>query len=346
MCVRTKTIAAERCALFNGGVDMLFERTRIASVARRLFEDHRICLGTSSWRYAGWCGILYDEDRYLWGTHFSKKRFSDHCLEEYAQTFRSVCVDATYYALPRKRFIEGIASQTPEDFVFSFKVPDEITIRTFPKVAAFGARAGKANDLFLSPGLLEMGFLRRLEPIRSKVGALIFEFSHFHPGEFEHGRDFVSALDEFFSHAPKGWDYAVEIRNGNWLHPDYFAMLASHGVAHVYNQWTRMPPVLEQMALHPPEANPFVAARFLLSPGRSHEWAKEQFEPFHQLREIDPEARAAMARLLREAMSRQGEHPSYLYVGNELEGNALHTISDVLGELDVETVVEGMELFE
>lgn len=313
---------------------MLFERSRVAGITRRLQEDHGIHLGTSSWRYEGWCGILYDEDQYLWGTHFSKKRFSDHCLEEYARTFRSVCVDATYYALPRKRFISGIVSQVPEGFRFSFKVPDEITIRTFPMVKAFAERAGKPNDFFLSAGLLEMGFLKRLEPIREKVGALIFEFSHFHPGEFEHGRDFVAALDAFFARLPKGWDYAVEIRNGNWLHPDYFAMLASHGVAHVYNQWTRMPHVLEQMVVHPPEANPFVVSRLLLTPGRSHEWSKEQFEPFHQLREIDPEAREAMRRLLAHAMSGDGSRPTYLYVGNELEGNALHTISDVLGTME------------
>jgi uncharacterized protein YecE (DUF72 family) len=310
---------------------MLFDRNRIGPLVRRLQEDHGVHFGTSSWRYAGWCGILYDEDRYLWGTHFSKQRFSDHCLEEYGEIFRSVCVDATYYALPRKRFLEGLVAQVPREFVFSFKVPDDITIRTFPKVEGFGARAGLRNDFYLSAELLAMGFLRRLEPMKEQVGALLFEFSHFHPGEYEHGRDFVADLDAFFTRAPKGWRYAVEIRNGNWLHPDYFAMLASHGVAHVYNQWTRMPPVLEQMTVHPPEANPFVAARFLLTPGRSHEWSREQFEPFHQLREIDPAAREAMARLLRSAMNRGDGTPSYLYVGNELEGNALHTISDVLG---------------
>lgn len=336
----------EKCGFVDGGENrcrgpgaplrlgaMLFERSRIGGMVQGLRRDHGICLGTSSWRYEGWCGLLYDEDQYLWGTHFSKKRFSDHCLEEYARTFTSVCVDATYYALPRKRFLAGIASQVPEGFRFSFKVPDEITIRTFPMVKAFGERGGRVNDFFLSTGLFEMGFLRRLEPIREKVGALIFEFSHFHPGDFEHGRDFVAALDAFLAHLPTGWDYAVEIRNANWLHPEYFAMLASHGVAHVYNQWTRMPPVLEQMQVHPPERNPFVAARFLLTPGRSHEWSSEQFAPYHQLREIDPEAREAMRRLLGEAMAGDGKKPTYLYVGNELEGNALHTISDVLGVL-------------
>ncbi len=317
---------------------MLFERAAIATLARRLRDKHGIFLGTTSWRYPGWCGILYDEDRYLWGNHFSKQRFSDHCLEEYAETFCSVCVDATYYALPRKRFLEGLVGQVPGEFVFSFKVPDDITIRTFPKVDGFGARAGKRNDFYLSPELLEMGFLRRLEPMQKQVGALIFEFSHFHPGEYEHGRDFVAHLDQFFSRAPKGWRYAVEIRNGNWLHPEYFAMLASHGVAHVYNQWTRMPPVLEQMTVHPPEANPFLVARFLLTPGRSHEWSKEQFEPFHQLREVDPMAREALVRLLQAGQTGREGVSSFFYVGNELEGNALHTISDVLGGLFVEEV--------
>ena len=310
---------------------MMFERSRIAVLTRCLFEDYGVALGTSSWRYQGWCGVLYDEDRYLWGTHFSKKRFHEHCLEEYAETFRSVCVDATYYALPKKTFLEGLIEAVPDDFVFSFKVSDEITMRTFPKVASFGERAGKENDLFLSAGLLEMGFLRRLEPIREKVGVLIFEFSHFLPGDFEHGRDFVEALDDFFSRVPKGWRYAVEIRNQNWLHPEYFAMLARHGVAHVYNQWTRMPTILEQMTLHPLEANPFVVARYLLTPGRSHEWAQDQFEPYHQIKEIDPDARASMRRILAHAMQSGPERKSYLYVGNELEGNALHTISDVLG---------------
>lgn len=275
--------------------------------------------------------MLYDEDRYLWGTHFSKKRFSEHCLEEYAEVFRSVCVDSTYYALPKVDFVKGIAAQVPDGFQFSFKVPDDITIKTYPKTATFGERAGKPNDYFLSAGLLNMGFLRRLEPIRDQVGALIFEFSHFQARDFEHGRDFVEALDGFFSEAPTGWRYAVEIRNRTWLHPDYFAMLARHGVAHVYNQWTRMPSVIDQIGLHPLEENPFVIARYLLTPGRTFEWAREQFEPFHQLREIDPGARESMVRILRHAMHGNAEGRStFLYAGNELEGNALHTFADVL----------------
>ena len=99
-----------------------------------------------------------------------------------------------------------------------------------------------------------MGFLRHLEKIRDKVGMLIFEFSHFDLDDFVHGREFVSLLDEFFEAAPPGWEYGVEVRNRNLLHPEYFGMLARHGVAHVYNQWTRMPPVTEQLRLLDPRA--------------------------------------------------------------------------------------------
>ena len=75
---------------------------------------------------------------------------------------------------------------------------------------------------------------------------LIFEFSRFHKTDFEHGRDFVAALDSFFGKLPKGWPYAVEMRNQTWLREDYFACLARHGVTHVFNSWSAMPPVSEQ----------------------------------------------------------------------------------------------------
>lgn len=312
---------------------MLFERSGIAATLNRLADAHRVYLGTVSWRFPGWCGMLYDEENYLWGTHFSKKRFSDRCLEEYATVFRTVEVDSTYYALPRLEFLEGIGRQAPSDFVFSFKVPDDITIKTFPRVKTFGDRAGRPNEFFLDAGLFNMGFLRRLEPMRDRVGVLIFEFSHFHMDDFEHGRDFVAALDAFLGKIPRDWRYAVEIRNASWLHPEYFEMLGRHGVAHVYNHWTRMPGVAEQLALHPATANPFVVARYLLSPGRTQDWARAQFEPFHQLREIDPEARESLAGLIRGAITGNSAgdvRPHFLYVGNELEGNALHTIADAI----------------
>ncbi|MCB1234844.1 MAG: DUF72 domain-containing protein [Verrucomicrobiae bacterium] len=312
---------------------MLFERSRIAPLLARLAEDHNVFLGTSSWRFRGWCGTLYDEDRYLWGTHFSRRRFNDRCLEEYAAVFRTVEVDSTYYALPKIDRLLAMADQAPEGFRFSFKAPDDITVKHFPNLPAYGKKAGTANEFFLSEGLFAMGFLRHLERIREKVGMIVLEFSHFGEDDFGHGRDFVEALDGFLGSLPdEGWRIGVEVRNKNLLHPDYFAMLARHGAAHVYNQWTRMPSVTEQLGKLPARANAFLGARFLLTPGRTLDWARERFEPFHQIREIDESAREALVGLIRGAMDRRPESPAYLYVGNDLEGNALHTIADVLEE--------------
>ncbi|MDG2123791.1 MAG: DUF72 domain-containing protein [Verrucomicrobiales bacterium] len=310
---------------------MLFQREKIAPALNRLALDHNVFLGTCSWKFPGWLGILYDEDHYLWQTHFSKARFERDCLTEYAGTFRTVEVDATFYRHHPTTYFAGLANQVPDGFHLSFKVPDDITFKTFPNLKKFGDKRGQPNPGFLSPGLLDMGFLRRLEPFREKTGAIIFEFSHFHTQDFEHGRDFVAALDHFFNQAPPGWNYAVEIRNPTFLHPDYFAVLERHGVAHVYNHWTLMPSADQQLSLHPPPAELPLVARFLLTPSRSFDYAEHEFAPYHQLKEVDPSARQSLARLIHTLTTRpKNAPPAYLYIGNALEGNALHTIANVL----------------
>ncbi len=309
---------------------MLFEPSQIGPVLRKLADQHGLYIGTSSWKFPGWCGVLYDEDDYLWGKHFSKARFKRECLTRYAEVFRSVCVDATYYHLPRKGDFEKLVVQVPEDFRFTFKVPDQITIKNFPNVKTFGERRGKPNEFFLDPRLFRMGFLRPLEKIRDHVGMLVFEFSHFHIDDFEHGRDFVAALDRFFAELPQEWHYGVEVRNANFLHDEYFEALARHEIAHIYNQWTLMPGVDEQIALHPLADNPFVAARYLLTPHCNRDWAQREFEPYNQLKEIDPVARETIRLMIDHAISTPADQPTFIHIGNMLEGNALHTISDVL----------------
>lgn len=332
---------------------MLFHRDLTAGIALGLAREEGIFVGTISWKFSGWCGLVYDEERYLWQNHFSQARFERECLREYVGVFPTVEDDATYYRHHETRFFTSLADQVPEGFRFSFKAPDDITIRTFPDLEAFGRRRGQPNAWFLNPGVFEMGFLRRLAAIRDKVGVVIFEFSHFGPDDFAHGRDFVAELDRFFESVPKdGWQYAVEVRNANLLQPEYFETLHRHGVAHVYNQWTRMPSVNEQLALCPAERNPFIVGRFLLTPGRSHDRAEEAFTPYHQVREVDPGAREALRVLIEAARRRDpppanedGKKPAadgtgraepraFLYVGNHLEGNAPHTLGDVLAGLD------------
>lgn len=38
------------------------------------------------------------------------------CLAEYAEVFKTVCVDAAYYTFPRREYLEGLGDQVPEYF--------------------------------------------------------------------------------------------------------------------------------------------------------------------------------------------------------------------------------------
>jgi len=292
--------------------------------------ERGVLLGTSSWKYAGWRGMLYDESRYLWRDKVAESRFEKNCLSEYAEVFKTVCVDAAYYTFPSLKYLAGLASQVPTGFQFGFKVTDAITLKKFPNLPRFGQRAGKPNEQFLDAEAFERGFLKPCESIRSHVGILMFEFSRFYSTDFEHGRDFVSVLDSFLSKLPKGWPYGIEMRNKNWLKPEYFDCLARHGVTHVYNSWTEMPPVAEQMALPGSETNPeLVAARFLLKPGRKYEEAVKSFQPYDKTKEVNDDARNAGAALI-SAGKKSLKRKTFIFVNNRLEGNALETIKAML----------------
>lgn len=303
-------------------------RRRMAHLA-----DRGVYLGTSSWKYPGWLHQLYTPDRYEYRGKVAKTRFDRDCLGEYAEVFKTVCVDAAYYDFPKTESLRKLADAVPDDFRFGFKVTDAITLKKFPDLPRFGARADRANPDFLNSDLFASAFLMPCQEIREKVGVLILEFSRFWPGDYEHGREFVADLDRFFDQVPVGWPLAVELRNKHWLKPEYFQCLKRHQVAHVFNSWTAMPPPSEQMALPDSRTHPaLVAARFLLKPGRAYDQAVKSFQPYDKTKEVNDDARAAGKALIKEGKAAGPECKTFIYVNNRLEGNALQTIDAMLGE--------------
>ncbi|MSU64244.1 MAG: DUF72 domain-containing protein [Pedosphaera sp.] len=315
----------------------MFDRNKLkASLASLAVQG--VFLGTSSWKYSGWCGALYDQQRYIYRGKFAESRFERDCLAEYAEVFKTVCVDAAYYTFPREKYLQGLVSQVPTGFQFGFKVTDEITVRKFPNLPRFGVRAGRQNENYLNADLFSRAFLKPCESIRGNVGVVMFEFSRFYPTDYEHGRDFVADLDTFFARLPKGWPYAIEMRNKQWLAPEYFACLSRHGISHVFNSWDAMPPVSEQMAIPGSRTNlELIAARFLLKPGRKYEDAVKAFQPYDKTREVNDEARKAGAALVKEGKAGDGKPRTFIFVNNRLEGNALETIAGMLALADMGT---------
>jgi uncharacterized protein YecE (DUF72 family) len=311
-----------------------FDREKMRHAVAEL-SANGIFIGTSSWKYDGWFGQLYTPARYEYRGKVAKTRFERDCLSEYAEIFKTVCVDAAYYTFPRDKYLAGLVEKVPPDFQFGFKVTDEITVRKFPNLDRFGIRAGKPNENFLNADLFNRAFLTPCEAIRQNVGVVMFEFSRFHQSDYEHGRDFVADLDRFFGALPKGWPYAVEMRNKHWLAPEYFACLSRHGITHVFNSWDAMPPVSEQMTLEGSRTNPqLAAARFLLKPGRKYEDAVNAFKPYDRVKEQNPEARAAGKALITEGKEAAQRKKTFIYVNNRLEGNALETIAAMVGQED------------
>lgn len=313
---------------------MALDRDRLKSRLADLAAQN-VFIGTSSWKYEGWCGTIYDESRYAYRGKFAEKRFNQNCLAEYAEVFKTVCADSAYYRFPDKRYLEPMFSQVPSDFLFSLKVTDDITIRKFPNLPRHGQKAGKQNENFLNADLFASAFLRPCEEYKRNIGLLIFEFSKFYPTDYQHGRDFVADLDRFLGELPKGWHYGVEIRNKHFLHPDYFSTLSRHGVTHVYNSWADMPPISEQWKMPGSRTAKVLGARFLLTPGRTYKQSVELFEPYREVKEPNPDARAAGAAIIHHAADGNDTETAFIYINNRLEGNAPTTASAMLDEAGV-----------
>ncbi|MEW6156194.1 MAG: DUF72 domain-containing protein [Verrucomicrobiota bacterium] len=311
-----------------------WDRERLRAACAKLAAQG-VFLGTSSWKYPGWRGQLYTDDRYIWRGRFSESRFERLCLAEYQEVFKTVGVDGSYYTFPDAESLGELISGAPPDFLFTFKVTDEITLKRFRNLPRFAGRAGQWNPNFLNSEVFVNRFLEPCAPFRKNIGVLLFEFSHFYPADFRRGRDFVKALDHFLGQLPSGWRYGVEIRNLHFLHPEYFAMLARHGVAHVFNSWTRMPPLLEQLDMPGSiTTGEFLAARFLLKPGRPYAEAVRLFRPYQAVRELNAEGRAAGARLIRQTASGSGAKQAFVYVNNRFEGNAPATICAMIEQAE------------
>lgn len=300
-----------------------FDRTGLASRLRALAKQN-IWIGTSSWKYEGWLDQIYTRDRYLARGKFSRKRFEAECLAEYAAIFPIVCGDFSFYQFPSPRYWRRLFDSAPPTLRFALKVPEEVTAEVFPKHPRYGPRAGVTNPAYLNADALSTLFLEPLEPYRDRIATLIFEFGarSAAPGQF------VGRLAPFLAALPLAFRYAVEVRNRAYLGTPYFDCLRQNGAAHVFNAWTRMPALGEQMALPDAFTADFAVVRALLRQGRPYEQAVETFSPYRHATDKNPEGREALRSLIQRM--REERRSAYIFVNNRFEGNAPETIEAVV----------------
>jgi uncharacterized protein YecE (DUF72 family) len=163
-----------------------------------------LSIGTSAFTAAGWPSTFYPKG-------LPEREY----LSYYATRFDTVEVDSTFYRTPALSTVQGWNAKTPKGFIFATKVPQTITHQ----------KVLRDCDVDLTQ------FLKVMDALGEKLGPLLFQFGYFNKKAFLGVNDFLARLVPFLKKLPKGYKFCVEIRNRNWLVPQFVDVLRSRGVA-------------------------------------------------------------------------------------------------------------------
>ena len=296
--------------------------------AARALPPH-VHLGTSSWSFPGWEGIVYAQA-------YSDSKLARDGLGAYGAhpLLRTVGIDRSFYAPLSVADYVRYAQQVPDGFRFIVKAPASVTDAT---LRAERGQPVADNPCFLDAQLATHEFVTPcLEGLGMKAGALVFQFPPLPERLLADPAAFVERLGAFFdalpplrspdtgADEPPGPSYALEIRDACLLTPRLIRMLRERGVRYCVGLHARMPDPLRQaaaLALLDGETpgGPLIV-RWSLHGGFKYEQAKAKYEPFDRLVDEDPATRAALAELAaRYAIAGQ---PVLIVTNNKAEGSA------------------------
>ncbi|MFO1390517.1 DUF72 domain-containing protein [Cellvibrio sp.] len=279
-------------------------------------------LGTSSWNYPGWTGLVWDRE-------YPETNLSRYGLSAYAQhpLFRTVSVDRGFYRPMNVMQFAQYASQVGDDFRFVVKAPSLVTDALVRDETGKGMRT---NPHFLNPEeALQMFVEPALEGLKHKLGALVFQISPLPsqmlarmPDVINRLHQMLSAIPDFKHIAPDGV-VAVEVRDPQWLTPQFVQVLRETKSTYCLGLHAKMPPIVEQLpilrALWP---GPLVC-RWNLNPlhgAYGYEDAQQLYSPYDKMVDPDLETRAILAKVISGTAS-AGQNV-YVTLSNKAEGCA------------------------
>jgi uncharacterized protein YecE (DUF72 family) len=281
----------------------------------------RIHLGTSSWSFPGWTGLVYAARG---SKPASEQALARQGLAAYAAhpLFRTVSLDRTYYAPLTQEEFARYAAQVPAHFRFVVKAPAAVSDAMVRKPGS--GEAARDNPLFLDPATATATFIRpAVAGLGSKAGPLVFQFPPL-------GRRLVSDMPKltariaaFIAALPRGPLYAVEVRDPQLVCEAFARSLEDAGAVPCLAAHARMPPVDAQaltFGLDRPDCPLPLVVRWNLHAGRGYEDAKADYFPFNRLIEEDLTSRTALARLARTAAA--ADRDVFITINNKAEGSA------------------------
>jgi uncharacterized protein YecE (DUF72 family) len=165
-------------------------------------------LGTSGWSYPGWRGRFYPAGLPARGW-----------LPFYAETFRTVEVNMTFYRLPRPDDFKKWSDLTPPGFLFTLKANRQIThIKRLRNVG---------HDVAF--------FYRLARNLGDKLGCVLFQFPPAVTRDDDLLRDFLSTLSPEVRNV-------IEFRDPSWYAGDVQAMLRTYRATFCVVSSAKVPP--------------------------------------------------------------------------------------------------------
>ncbi|MCR9163231.1 MAG: DUF72 domain-containing protein [Nannocystaceae bacterium] len=150
----------------------------------------QVYVGTSGYQYDFWRGGIYPEG-------LDKSAM----LAAYAEHFRTVEVNNTFYRMPKREVVQRWSDATPDDFRFVIKASKRITHK----------------DPLTDADSLAYLF-KVLEPLEGKLGAVLFQL----PPYLRKG---VTRLKGFLDLLPDGAPAVLEFRHVSWFCDEVYDVL-------------------------------------------------------------------------------------------------------------------------
>ena len=303
-----------------GGVRSIAHAPEVQQLGAELPQNLK--LGTSSWTYPGWSGLLWDGE-------VSEPTLSKHGLSAYTEhpLLRTVSLDRAFYRPLSAAQYARYAAQVPSDFRFMVKGPSLVTDAL---VRGEDGKAMQLNPVFLDPTLAVQEFARpALDGLGAKLGVLVFQLSplppqwlHRLPEVFQRLADMIKALPDLCATAPDAV-IAVEVRDPEFITPAFAELLKQVGATYCLSLHPKLPPIDRQLPLlRMLWPGPLVCRWHMHRRHGPYGYAEAEkmYTPFSTTVDSDPVTRQALARVIR-ATTQHGQQ-AYVTVSNNAEGCA------------------------
>ena len=278
-----------------------------------------IRFGTCSWKYDSWIDLVYSDTN------------SKNYLSEYSRNYNTVEIDQWFWSLfppaktvlPDTKVVREYKNSVPDDFLFTIKIPNSVTLTHFYKNRKDDEL--KPNPFFLSVELFQE-FLESIEPITSQIGCLIFQFEYLNKQKMKSLSEFQFRFTEFYKQLDNKIPLiGIEIRNPNYLNEKYFSFLTDLKIVPVFLEGYYMPPIEDVYNKFKKFIKELVVIR-LHGPDRKgiEQMANDNWNQVYINRDKEI---SSIVKMLKELQ--QNEVDLFVNVNNHFEGSAPLTIEKI-----------------